>query len=394
MMNTSLIFSLILFIINPLVGTILSCLYLAKNEKVVIFVVALMAAICAYNIVPYDTMDLATHYRKFEDLASQSYSEIFDVGENILLYFYMKTLNVIGINKEWMPFTSTFIGYYLLLSALKYVLDAKISSSQKYSCYMLWFISISFLSLSNGIRSGLSVAFFIYSLVSLYHFRTKTFILFSILSILMHSFIAPVIILLIICNWFHKLVSMRILKVIIVISILVSLIIDVTSVIEFFVQKLSFIPKLENIYRIYVTGDRWGGDAEFNLNAKIAMFLTQLPYYLSVFVILFSRTKDTFYICAVLSASISLVFSEFWVISERYQYVSVLCTVIYLLSSKSEFYVSKKLIILMFYFMQLIAITWLFYRFRYVFIPTISFVIYPFLICFIKTVDLSKLIKV
>lgn len=393
-MNTSLLFSLIIFIINPLTGTILSCLYLAKNERVVIFVVALMAAICAYNMVPYDTMDLATHYRKFEALASQGYSEIYDAGENVLLYFYMKTLSVIGINKEWMPFTSAFLGYYLLLSALKHVLDAKISDSQKYLCYMLWFISISFLSLSNGIRNGLSVAFFIYSLVSLYHFRKKIFILFSILSILMHSFITPVVILSIICSWFHKLVSMRILKLIIVTSILASLIIDVTSVIEFFVQKLSFIPKLENIYRIYVTGDRWGGDAEFNLNTKIAMFLSQLPYYFSVFVILLSRTKDTFYICAVLSASISLVFSEFWVISERYQYVSVLCTVIYLLNSKSEFYISKKLIILMFYFMQLIAITWLFYRFRYVFIPTISFIIYPFLICFIKTVDLSKLIKV
>lgn len=393
-MNISLLLSLLFFIINPLMGTLLSLRYLVNNERAVILIISLMAAICAYNVVPYDSMDLATHYRKFLDLKNETYSDIFGEGSNVFFYFYMKTLSLLNINKEWIPFSSTFVGYYILLSAFSQVAINGNSKVKIYTYYVLWFFTISFLSLSNGIRGGLSAAFFIGAMIALYNNRFLFFFISSVLSVLSHSFMLPVIIILLISKRINRLFPLLMLKLVIVVSIIIALMINMTEFMDLFVSQLSFIPGVDAIYKIYILGDTWGAAATFDFNSKLAMFLSQLPYFCSLFILVLSRTKNMIYICAVFTSAIALIFSDFWVISERYQYIVVLSTLIYLLSVHSKFYLSKNLLITLFCIMQVVALAWSIYRFRYVFIPTISFVIYPFLICFMKTVNLSKLIKV
>ena len=47
-----------------MLGTLSSIIVLARIESISIFLISLMGGITAYNLVPYETMDLATHYYK------------------------------------------------------------------------------------------------------------------------------------------------------------------------------------------------------------------------------------------------------------------------------------------------------------------------------------------
>ncbi|HEB0311252.1 TPA: O113 family O-antigen polymerase, partial [Escherichia coli] len=114
-MNTTSVICFIVFLLNPSFGCFLFLLTLFNHEKLSIFFISLFAGILAYNLVPYDTMDLASHYMKFSELHNMSVSDIWSDGVNIFLYLCMKCLNAAGINKEWLPFIATFIGYYILL---------------------------------------------------------------------------------------------------------------------------------------------------------------------------------------------------------------------------------------------------------------------------------------
>ncbi|MBT1839229.1 EpsG family protein [Enterobacter hormaechei subsp. xiangfangensis] len=393
-MNANLFLTLTLFIINPMLGTLSSIIVLARIESISIFLISLMGGITAYNLVPYETMDLATHYYKFEALKGINYYFIFDEGINVLFYFYMKALGDLGFNKEWVPFFSTFFGYFFLLTSLKRNLPASLRDSTRIYLYLLWFLTISFLSLSNGIRSGLSSALFIYALQYAYNKKMFKAILWGIISTLVHSFVAPLLFIIIVINFLNKFFSKRMLKICLIACIVVSGFVGVLAILENIISSLSFIPYIDQIYKIYIVGDRWGSSAEFDLNTRIAQFITQLPFFFSVFILLISNRKNIIFITAILISCISIITFQFWVISERYQYVTILTTTFYLISKESTFLLPKRFLLLTLFILQIIVTIWAFYRFRYMIIPSIAFITYPFLFCFYRTLDLSKLIKV
>lgn len=377
-----------------MLGTLSSIIVLARIESISIFLISLMGGITAYNLVPYETMDLATHYYKFEALKGINYYFIFDEGINVLFYFYMKALGDLGFNKEWVPFFSTFFGYFFLLTSLKRNLPASLRDSTRIYLYLLWFLTISFLSLSNGIRSGLSSALFIYALQYAYNKKMFKAILWGIISTLVHSFVAPLLFIIIVINFLNKFFSKRMLKICLIACIVVSGFVGVLAILENIISSLSFIPYIDQIYKIYIVGDRWGSSAEFDLNTRIAQFITQLPFFFSVFILLISNRKNIIFITAVLISCISIITFQFWVISERYQYVTILTTTFYLISKESTFLLPKRFLLLTLFILQIIVTIWAFYRFRYMIIPSIAFITYPFLFCFYHTLDLSKLIKV
>ena len=377
-----------------MLGTISSIIILARIESVSIFLISLMGGITAYNLVPYETMDLATHYYKFEALKEISYYSIFNDGVNVLFYYYMKVLGDLGFNKEWVPFFSTFFGYFFLLTSLKRNLSESLHNSTRIYLYLLWFLTISFLSLSNGIRSGLSSALFIYALQYVYNKKMFKAIVWGIISTLVHSFVFPLFFIIILINLFNKLFSKRTLKLCLIACMVVSGLVGVLTILESIISSLSFIPYIDQIYKIYIVGDRWGSSAEFDLNTRIAQFITQLPFFFSVFVLLISNQKNILFITAILISCISIITFQFWVISERYQYVTILTTTFYLLSKESTFLLPKRLLFLVLFMLQVIFTAWAFYRFRYMLIPSLAFITYPFLFCFYRTLDLSKLIKV
>ena len=184
------------------------------------------------------------------------------------------------------------------------------------------------------------------------------------------------------------------LKICLIACIVVSGFVGVLAILENIISSLSFIPYIDQIYKIYIVGDRWGSSAEFDLNTRIAQFITQLPFFFSVFILLISNRKNIIFITAVLISCISIITFQFWVISERYQYVTILTTTFYLISKESTFLLPKRFLLLTLFILQIIVTIWAFYRFRYMIIPSIAFITYPFLFFFYRTLDLSKLIKV
>lgn len=395
-MNTTSVICFIVFLLNPLFGCFLFLLTLFNHEKLSIFFISLFAGILAYNLVPYDTMDLASHYMKFSELHNMSVSDIWSDGVNIFLYLCMKCLNAAGINKEWLPFIATFIGYYILLNALRNNIPAYWCRKEKMICFIIWLLSISFLSLSNGIRSGLSSAFFIYAVICQRNYKHLSFIIYSVLACMMHSFAIPMVILLFSMPLIlkRKMLSQRFFKIAIIMSVSLSFLVDINSLIVFIFNNLSFLPYIDQIYNIYIIGDRWGGGASFDTNTFIARLITQAPFFYCILVLLISKRKDDFFILGAVLVSVSLFLSQFWVVSERYQYVSVLLVTLHLIFNNEYFLLRRKIIILLYFVIQTAVLIWGLYRFRYMILPSLEFIIYPFLFCFYNTVDMNKLIKV
>ncbi|EHJ7894831.1 O113 family O-antigen polymerase, partial [Escherichia coli] len=162
----------------------------------------------------------------------------------------------------------------------------------------------------------------------------------------------------------------------------------------FIFNNLSFLPYIDQIYNIYIIGDRWGGGASFDTNTFIARLITQAPFFYCILVLLISKRKDDFFILGAILVSVSLFLSQFWVVSERYQYVSVLLVTLHLIFNNEYFLLRRKIIILLYFVIQTAVLIWGLYRFRYMILPSLEFIIYPFLFCFYNTVDMNKLIKV
>lgn len=395
-MNTTSVICFVSFLLNPLFGCFLSFLTLFNHEKLSILFISLFAGILAYNLVPYDTMDLASHYMKFSELHNMSVSDIWSDGVNVFLYLCMKCLSAAGINKEWLPFISTFIGYYILLNALMNNIPAYWCRKEKMVCFIIWLLSISFLSLSNGIRSGLSSAFFIYAVICQRNYRHLSFIVYSVLACMMHSFAIPMVTLLCAMPLIlkRKIFSQRLIKVVIIMSMTLSFFVDINSLIVNIFNNLSFLPYIDQVYNIYIIGDRWGSGASFDTNTFIARLITQAPFFYCILVLLISRGKDSFFVLGAILVSVSLFLSQYWVVSERYQYVSVLLVTLHLVCNDKYFLLRRKTIIWLYLVIHSFVLVWGLYRFRYMILPSLEFVIYPFLFCFYNTVDINKLIKV
>ncbi|EHI0387397.1 hypothetical protein J3O02_005265, partial [Escherichia coli] len=67
---------------------------------------------------------------------------------------------------------------------------------------------------------------------------------------------------------------------------------------------------------------------------------------------------------------------------------------LHLIFNNEYFLLRRKIIILLYFVIQTAVLIWGLYRFRYMILPSLEFIIYPFLFCFYNTVDMNKLIKV
>lgn len=380
-----------LFMLNPLLGTVVSLTRLVSHEKQSIIYISLFMGVCAYNLVPYATMDLATHYNQFVALKDITYSEVINSGVNVLLYIEMKLIDAIGLNKEWLPFLFTSVSYYLILISLSCIIKG-FPYRDKILIFTLSLLTISFFATANGLRNGLSTALFVYALCCYLNGKKIKSALISILSVLTHSFTLPLVLFLIISNILLKL-PLRFLKFVMLFSLVVSVSVSLTPILLFLLEKMSFISYVDMINRIYILGDRWGANASFDETSSIIRFITSLPLYASVLILFLSKKKNIFYVIAAATVSISLLLLDFWVISERYQYVAVLLSFFYFCSIYNNELKLKILYILLF-MCQLLVLIWSIYRFRLMIIPSVEFIYMPFILCFYHTVDFRHFIRI
>lgn len=181
--------------------------YVIKNEKFGYFMISLFMGMLAYTMIPYDTMDIVRHYEKFELFSSISFDELFLEGRLVDYIFnvYAWAIINIGLSKEFVPLSVTFISYYFYLIAFKIIIDREFASSQslyvsyKYIVFLGFFLIINeirFMDAASGLRNIFSFSMFSYALIN-YIYTKKYFslILLSLLAIGIHfsAFIALLI---------------------------------------------------------------------------------------------------------------------------------------------------------------------------------------------------------
>lgn len=181
--------------------------YVIKNEKFGYFMISLFMGMLAYTMIPYDTMDIVRHYEKFELFSSISFDELFLEGRLVDYIFniYAWAIINIGLSKEFVPLSVTFISYYLYLVTFKIIIDREFSSSNspcvshKFIVLLGFFLIINeirFMDAASGLRNIFSFSIFSYALIN-YIYTKKYFslILLSLLAIGIHfsAFIALLI---------------------------------------------------------------------------------------------------------------------------------------------------------------------------------------------------------
>ncbi len=181
--------------------------YVIKNEKFGYFMISLFMGMLAYTMIPYDTMDIVRHYEKFELFSSISFNELFLEGRLVDYIFniYAWIIIKVGLNKEFIPLSVTFISYYLYLVTFKIIIDREFSSSNspcanhKFIVLLGFFLIINeirFMDAASGLRNIFSFSIFSYSLIN-YIYTKKYFslILLFLLAIGIHfsAFIALLI---------------------------------------------------------------------------------------------------------------------------------------------------------------------------------------------------------
>ena len=203
---------------------------MAKNEYLGYILFSLSMGYSAYLMIPYFDFDLTRHYQDFEVMSSVDFDQIFTVDPRVKHYFfniYLWSVNQLGLSKQFVPFSMTFMKYLLLFMVLRKVIKAYATEDTSNALSHKW-IMIIFLVLIigtvqyvrdvSGLRNNFAFVIFIYAIVKYYIDRTYilTFILLFF-AILIHLSIIPLALIFYISNIFKY---KKIARLLFVISIL------------------------------------------------------------------------------------------------------------------------------------------------------------------------------
>ncbi len=377
-MNMKAVYALGLFIINPFV-CFLYCLFSLNSNKQIKFYISFFFALLAYNLVPVETMDLATNYNRLELLSTLTYTDVINLNFNILLNLYMKFIVDIGLSKQFIPFFITFFSYYILLTSY-FKIKIKLGRIE----LILLVITISFMANANGLRHGLSSSLMIYAVVQLYYRQWYKFFLLGCLASIVHPYVIPVFFLAIIFIFFR--LKPNFCKTTVVVVMLMFSFINITDLMVTFFDSLSFINGVEQLKMTYILGDKWGGAASYSNVEKIVNILVSIPFISVSISFLFFKKRNIFYFISFSLIIISFLTYDFFAMSLRYQYLSTLFFFFYFISIKSEEDKYNKIIMILF-FGQLVSIVWYLFKFKLILLPTMKFIIFPLPLAFIFNVN-------
>lgn len=375
--NKKFILNLGLFVINPMSGFLYSVVVRGFTKSSPFFI-AFFYAIFAYNLVPTETMDLATHYKLIPTLQTLTYTEIFDLKTNVLLNFYMKFISELGIRHQFIPFSITFFSFYLVLT-----LFIRCTGLERTEIILI-LTAISFMSIANGLRFGLSVILFIAALIYFNELSKAKGGLFLLFSIITHSFILlPVFIYLVTSIIYRFISNDSFYKYLSVFLIILSIFSPITIFFNYIYPLIPAPPEVDALVATYIHGDKWGVNATFEGESKVVQMFQFLPFFGASLVYFFSDkqiNRHTAFIYILISIPFLTISS--WQLSARYQYlVTMVITVwfIYFKNSGREKYILIAC--------NLIWVIWSLVKFRYVLFETINFIYLPLPLSFIYELD-------
>lgn len=321
------------FFLNPLLSLVF---FLTSSKYRKYLYISLFMALFGAILIPGKSYDILRYYEKF-DLLDPTINFVKNLkGQNDILiptyYLFLKKMN---LKKEFIPFFSIFITYFLSLKIFYKIFGNKISKTKYlYLIYLIYFINIDFRGSLLGIRNTPAILFTIYGVYKYYIENKKTGLIYLILGSMTHIMTLIYIFILIFLETIPKNTCLKISKIIFLISIC----------------GIFFTPKiLENIIKIvpipdgyrvhilyYITGYWATGYLEdANIKQKIFDLLMNFRKYWSILYLmsLFNekRIDSKFLSFTFLSMSISNFLGVLPNLSGRYYVLPYYLSLIILL---------------------------------------------------------------
>lgn len=276
--------TIVVLIVNVLIGFPLIILNVLKRSKYLPLFIGLFAFCMGYFFVPSnDSYDIYRHYDNFEKL-SQKIIPLY-YSKDYYLKYLMILLKKIEFRSNFLGAISCFILYYLLIKSYIIILKKRVLDSKN---MIFWFgtvlLSVSFIYYT-GLRYSTAVSFFVYGIINLVYENKKIKgIVFLILSIMSHFGIAPLIPIVLMYLFIIKKISIRKLKIIVIVCFIIGNIISEKIILDL----INFINSYGIIYfnpYTYISGE-WGINYKNNANF-IGKLISNIQVYLKILTMLY-----------------------------------------------------------------------------------------------------------
>lgn len=392
--------SILTIFVNPFLSLIFSIFVLNKeNYKYFWFSVVIFFSFLAYVMNPYENMDLVRHYYFYDNYDSNSYLSA-DI-KNFGLYIMVSILNLLGLNKQFLPFFTVFFS----LSSLFFLLDEYVESlTAKELLYVtvLVLLGFSFMASANGIRNGLSTCLCVSSLFSFNSGKKLRAAVVYLSAILIHPYViiaSPLLLL-------SLLITRREYYYVFIILSLITSFFDISSLLS---SLLSFFlpSEISNIIvDTYIYGDEWGKDAASNSDTAtfiVNTFISKITFFWGLCYLIYNHSNFSIMsrFCFLLGCLVIICF-QYTSVSNRYAYLFSIIFILHYISLMINFDSNCKCDILAFnrnnislILVYLIPSAWGFYRYVYIFLDSWCLVFFkPTILLFFKVVSSNGYLSV
>lgn len=369
---------------------------LFSDIKIVAFTTSLLVSLAAFSMQPYETMDLTRYYRAYDVLKNISIDNLSDYFSfNLFIYYIIKFFADAGVKKEFIPFTFTFFSYILIfISFIKSVGTVRHGLFIKLLIVYLVLCTSLFFGSASGLRNGLSSSLAIFALVIS---TKKNAIANSYFLFIIACLIHPFAILLILCFVFSRVVkSNHIYNALLIAGLFLSFI-DTSMYIQYMVEVM-FPPTLSAyIITEFITSDVAGFAAEKTF-INIVIFYSSIGIMLvsSILLLAGMERKCGLTKFALILLSISLAFYSYPIFFERYSNIVFILVGIITAKNYSDGcggYKDRRysFVVAIFWLSLLLNSAFQFYRYRYIFLDDIYYLLKPTVVVFFDSVNINNL---
>lgn len=269
---------LIIFFICPiLVFPIIIYTSIKKYSSSVYSLLAIFMGLVSILWAP--TADLYRHnmmYYEFKRIDFFQFLSYIDTTVDVLYYVVLYFFAKMDIHFEFIRFLFVFIAYRMTFDVY---LDCVRRNPNLHTChtsfFLIFYLSISFFTITQGLRYGVAISFFSYGAYFYFLHNKMKWIIYVLLACFIHFSMFPILMVLLLAKSGIKITSMRI-----AISFFVFVAIFREESLNFLIDALPINDLLKIRMGYYIEG-YWSHDFldEFSIENKISRFLEHLVMY-------------------------------------------------------------------------------------------------------------------
>ena len=320
-----------IFAISPVLALPIIYKLIKKQSVIAQTMLAFFMALCAIITPILPELDSSRHMMMYNEFVNYPLSLIYFIQghKDYVLYILAGLFAVIGIPFEWLIGFFVFMSYMLAFAIYRSLIarrsDIANNSHLNLMCFGSFFLSVQFLFIATGLRSGTSCIMMAYAWVLLRDDKYIKCIILAALSVCTHFFswcFVPVLLIYIFLRK-HKNIVLSNKVVLFLIIVLIGL---GTKILSFMMGLLSE-ESLQTVGAGDGTVEYYAGDAGGDLNyselsifGKLGFAIERLPLIYACYIILFklkgwqTTYERTFAFCVILFV---VVFLPFFVPMQR-----------------------------------------------------------------------------